>query len=163
MITTRRKTKLVPNNNIMVVTMNCTRCKREVADGRKKCQYHLDLYRTYSLNWQSKMREQGRCQICGNPSPAKLCERCTESKYIASKKWNESAIKRAICLHCADPVEKGRRFCRRCIDKREVTDKKYTARMRKEGRCPKCTRPVDEFSLLQNKKTCMVCRQGKVT
>ena len=141
--------------------MKCVKCKSEAVDGKKRCQYHLDKHNIYSRNWQKKQRAMGNCARCGEPSDAELCAKCRANKYQSNLKWRGKMVCKARCIECGKVAVKGRRRCQSCINKRKEIDKKYVLRLVKEKRCKQCTRKLDDFSLIQNKRTCMVCRQGR--
>lgn len=58
----------------------CLNCGRP-SDGRTRCKACMAMTTRANKARRARYREEGRCTICGTPSPAANCERCRQREH----------------------------------------------------------------------------------
>ncbi len=95
-------------------TVQCSKCWRPAAPGRKQCRHHLAYFRKY----RKARRAEGLCIDCGAPSPSyQLCDGCAERAAAQMKKRYYERRARGRCTACG-AAAKGYSLCDACTERK---------------------------------------------
>ncbi len=134
--------------------MRCNRCKcqNQTVDGRKFCQYHLDLFKANAIRKTKKRKQNNCCHECGKPKEQikKLrCNKCLEISKIKFKQRFEDNKQKGICVICSQPRNNFRSsYCNKCASKDKKRSKKKRQYCKENSLCYKCMRPSPNKKVL---------------
>jgi len=126
----------------------CNRCKcqSEAVEGRKFCQYHLDLFKYNAEKKRKRRKENNRCHSCGKPKEQTNKLRCNRCLEISRQEYKERFIiskQLGLCATCSNPKNNGRSsVCDNCAERDNARQKIKRIYCKENNLCYKCYQPL---------------------
>jgi hypothetical protein len=135
---------------------NRSKCQAQAVEGRKFCQYHLDLFKKNAAIKRKKRKEKSCCHACGKPKQQLDKVRCNDclklSKIDFKKRFEKNKIE-GKCVICG-LIKNNKRasMCDACALKDISRQKDNRLYCKKNKLCYKCY-----VSLENGKVLCLNC------